>query len=104
AAVDVPRSGPSLDERLGEIATRIQRALRYPAIARTRGVAGEALVAFEIGADGSPRRLELVTSSGSGALDRAALEAVERAAPLPFVCGRVTTPVRFHLAPAVESE
>jgi protein TonB len=95
--VDAAPSGPSVDERLAEIARRIQRASRYPAIARERGVVGEALVAFEIGADGRPARLELVASSGSGALDRAALDAVERAAPLPFVYGRVTTPVRFTL-------
>ncbi len=96
-AVDAAPPAPRVDERLAEIARRIQGASRYPAIARERGVSGEALVSFEIRADGRPGRLELVESSGSGALDRAALEAVERAAPLPFVYGRVTAPVRFTL-------
>jgi protein TonB len=97
-AVDAAPLGPSVDQRLAEIARRIQRASRYPAIARERGVSGEALVGFEVGGDGRPSRLKLVVSSGSGALDRAALDAVERAAPLPFVYGRVTAPVRFSLS------
>lgn len=103
-AVDAAPPGPSVEERLAEIARRIQRASRYPAIARERGVSGEALVAFEIQGDGRPGRLALVLSSGSGALDRAALDAVERAAPLPFVYGRVTAPVRFSLSGSGELE
>jgi len=95
----MPR-GPSVDERLAEIARRIQRALRYPPIARERGATGEALVAFEVGSDGAPARIELVGTSGSGALDRAALRAVAEAAPLPFVYGRIQVPVRFALEPA----
>jgi TonB family protein len=92
----VPR-GPSLDERLEAIRRRIQRAVIYPPIARERGVGGEALVRFEIGADGLPRDVTAIASSGSGALDRAAVSAVERAGRLPYVFGRVTVPVRFDV-------
>ena len=94
---DAAPRGPGVEERLAEIARRVQRSLHYPAIARSRGVIGEALVAFEIGADGSPRSIALVETSGSGALDRAALRAVAEAAPLPFVYGRIQVPVRFAL-------
>jgi protein TonB len=96
---DAVPQGPSVDERLVEIARRIQRALRYPPIARERGATGEALVAFEIRSDGTPERVELARTSGSGALDRAALRAVADAAPLPFVYGRIHVPVRFALEP-----
>ena len=34
---------------------------------------------FQIGADGLPQKIETVESSGSGTLDRAAAQAVERA-------------------------
>ena len=86
-----------MEARLAEIARRVQRSLHYPAIARGRGVIGEAMVAFEIGADGAPHDIALAESSGSGALDRAALHAVAEAAPLPFVYGRIQVPVRFAL-------
>jgi TonB family protein len=94
---DAVPAGPSVEERLAEIARRVQGVSRYPAIARERGASGEALVAFEIGPGGAPRGLELVQTSGSGALDRAALRAVAEAAPLPFVHGRIQVPVRFAL-------
>ena len=71
--------------------------VRYPAIARERGATGEAMVAFEIASDGKPEAIELAETSGSGALDRAALSAVADAAPLPFVYGRIQVPVRFAL-------
>ena len=92
----VPR-GPSVDERLAEIARRVQQASRYPPIARERGATGEALVAFEIGANGRAKHIELTETSGNGALDRAAVRAVAEAAPLPFVYGRILVPLRFTL-------
>ena len=89
--------GPSVEARLAEIARRVQQTARYPAIARARGATGEALVAFEIEGDGTPRAIELAETSGSGSLDGAALSAVAEAAPLPFVYGRIQVPVRFSL-------
>jgi len=94
---DVFPERPSLAQRLDEIRRRVQRARTYPPIARKRGIEGETRVAFEIDAGGRPRGLETVASSGFGALDRAALQAVERAGVLPWVYGRVTVPVRFRL-------
>ena len=97
AVEDLAPSGPSVEQRLAEIQRRVQSAMRYPAISRDRGVAGETWVVFEIGADGLATGLKTVKSSGHGALDRAALSAVERAGPLPWVYGRVTVPVQFSL-------
>jgi protein TonB len=94
---DAVPGGPTVSARLAEIQRRVQRAARYPVIALSRSVEGETLVAFEIAADGRPVAVETSATSGSGSLDRAALLAVESAAPLPWVYGRVVVPVRFEL-------
>jgi TonB family protein len=88
---------PTVAARLAEIHRRVQGAARYPAIAQSRSVEGETLVAFEIQRGGRPFDIETSASSGSGALDRAALLAVEDAGPLPWVYGRVVVPIRFEL-------
>ncbi len=94
---DLAPAGPSLAERLGEIRRRVQAALVYPELARARGVEGEARVGFEIDADGAPRNVAVVTSSGSRSLDRAAKRALLDAGALPYVSGRVIVPVHFGL-------
>jgi TonB family protein len=91
---------PTVAARLAEIHRRVQSAARYPAIAQSRSVEGETLVAFEIERGGRAFDIETSASSGSGALDRAALLAVEDAGPLPWVYGRVVVPVRFELLDA----
>jgi TonB family protein len=98
AAVDAIPPGPSVDERLAEIRRRIQAAVEYPPIARTRGLEGVARVGFEI--DPRERRahgVRLVASSGHPLLDRAAERSVARAGTLPFVWGQLVVPVRFEL-------
>jgi protein TonB len=57
----------------------IQAALRYPESARMAGMAGRTRVAFQY-RDGEISGVTLITSSGSGMLDRAALAAVRDAA------------------------
>jgi TonB family protein len=94
---DAIPGAPTVAARLAEIQRRVQRAARYPAIALSRSVEGETLVAFEIERGGLPFAIEVSESSGSGALDRAALLAVEAAGSLPWVYGRVVVPVRFEL-------
>ena len=92
--------GPSVADRLEEIRTRVEDAKIYPEIARMRGVSGQVLVGFEIGADGVPKKVEIIESSGSGALDRGATLAVERAGILPWVWGRIVIPIHFELSEA----
>ncbi len=76
---------------------RVQAAASYPESARMRGAAGEVRVAFQIEADGYPVEIEVVRSSGSLSLDRAAEAAVRAAGALPHIVGRVNVPVRFAL-------
>jgi len=97
---DAIPGAPTVAARLTEIQRRVQDAARYPAIAMSRSVEGETLVGFEIEHDGRAIDIETDASSGSGALDRAALLAVEDAGALPWVYGRVVVPVRFELTDA----
>ncbi|MCR6628564.1 MAG: cell envelope integrity protein TolA [Magnetospirillum sp.] len=46
--------------------------------------AGTARLHFTLGADGSLQAVEISASSGSGLLDRIALDAVKRASPFPL--------------------
>ena len=94
---DAAPQRPTARERLLQIAQRVQGAAIYPPIAQARGVAGEAIVTFEIARNGAPERVRTQQSSGSVSLDRAAERAVTRAAPLPWIHGEVTVPVRFVL-------
>ncbi len=89
--------GATVNERLAEIARRVQRVSRYPALARERRISGISEVSFEVGSAGTPERIETAATSGHPVLDHAARQAVEDAAPLPFVYGRVTVPVEFSL-------
>jgi protein TonB len=99
-AVDLAPEAPSAEQRLAEIARLVQAQARYPELARLRGAEGEALVGFELDARGQPQGLTTELSSGSASLDRAAQEAVRRAAPLPWVLGRIQVPVSFVLLDA----
>ena len=103
AADEYPDAVPpavTVEQRLSEIRERVQAHVEYPAMARERGASGRSVVCFELAPDGKPLRLETLTSSGSIALDRAALRAVEAAAPFPWLYGRVEVPVDFVLRDA----
>jgi protein TonB len=95
---DAAPRGPHVEARLARIRERIQAVLVYPPLARLRHLEGMARVQFAIGADGRPAELAVAGSTGHPILDRAALAAVEAAAPLPWVYGRLEVPVRFELA------
>lgn len=97
---DAMPAGPSLEVRLAAIAERVQAVAEYPAAARAQGVEGVTRVAFRIDADGRAVEVDTAESSGSLALDRAALRAVRAAGPLPPVAGRITVPVHFALVDA----
>ena len=94
---DAVAQGPNIEERLAQIRRRIQAALEYPRLARWHDEAGETLVRFEIARGGAAREVRVFRSSGMPSLDRAALRAVEAAAPLPWVYGVLEVPVRFEL-------
>lgn len=94
-----PVGGPSVVSRIAEIHRRVQAVLVYPDLARRNGIVGVSRIRFEIGHEGRALRIEVVHSSGSGLLDRAAERAVGDASELPWVFGRLEIPVRFALDP-----
>lgn len=69
----------------GKIASKLRRALRYPRAARRERLKGEAVVSFVVASNGSVRNVRVSRSSGSAILDKAAGEAVRRAAPFPDI-------------------
>lgn len=97
-AVDLAPSGPSVESRLAEIRRRIEAALVYPPLARWQDREGDALVRFEIGADGRAHGVRVTRSSGEPLLDAAAARAVVAAGVLPRVYGPLEVPVSFELA------
>ncbi|MFQ5883323.1 MAG: energy transducer TonB [Candidatus Methylomirabilales bacterium] len=76
---------------------RIERAKRYPALARRWGMEGTAEVEFRIARDGSVERITVVRSSGFPLLDEASVKTVKRAAPLPFIPGTIRIPISYRL-------
>jgi protein TonB len=80
----------------GKIVSKLRRA------ARRQKLQGEVRVAFTVSASGSVGGVRVVRSSGSPALDNAAIETVRRAAPFPAIpegAGRsswpFTVPLKF---------
>jgi protein TonB len=69
----------------GKVASKLRRALRYPAEAKRQRLRGQAQVSFVVSASGGVGSIRLVSSSGSPILDRAAIETVRRAAPFPAI-------------------
>lgn len=69
----------------GEIRLRLQQALCYPRGARDRRLERQVTVRFTIARNGGVGDLRIIAGSGSALFDRAALEAVRRAAPFPAI-------------------
>lgn len=76
----------------------------YPPVSRRLGEQGKVILRVRVGADGSPRRVELEQSSGYPRLDRAARDAVERWKFVPARRGdtpveaTVLVPIAFSLS------
>lgn len=87
AAPAAPVPGPDpVELRLwfDAVRTRVDEAKAYPYAARVRGIQGRVTVSFSVDAGGRLAGAAVVTDpSGSGVLDRAALEAVRSAVPFP---------------------
>lgn len=83
---------------------RLQRYKRYPAAAQERGVQGVARLAFSVDRRGRVHHARIVRSSGSSLLDRATMQLIARAQPLPppppEVHGAtisIVVPIRYNL-------
>ena len=77
----------------------IQRRVDYPNTARRMGWQGQVIVTFFLHSDGQVRDVRVVSGSGHACLDSSALQAIERAAPLPpsDESVRIDMPVVFEL-------
>jgi protein TonB len=93
----VPKSPGDGDSVIAEIMRRIEKAKRYPRMARKMGTEGQATVRFRIKTDGKVEGVELLESSGSEILDQASLETVQRAAPLPYKEGWLKVVIVFKI-------
>ncbi|MFT3968463.1 MAG: energy transducer TonB [Sphingobium sp.] len=68
-----------------QLLAHLEKYRRYPATARARREEGIAYVTFRMNRAGSILSAEVVRSSGSALLDRAALDTLKRAQPLPKI-------------------
>lgn len=88
---------------LGLLQRRIQEAMRYPPVARRRGLTGTLELELVVGSDGAIEQATLVRSSSHRVLDEAALRAVRDLSRLPFPeslparAVRARVPVVFEL-------
>ncbi len=82
---------------IAEIMRRIEKAKRYPRMARKMGVEGQATVRFKLKGNGRIEKAELLETSGSEILDQASLETIQRAAPLPYKEGWLKVVIVFKI-------
>lgn len=92
-------AGDGRDRTLAEIHARIERAKRYPMMARKMNMEGVSFVRFEIDAEGKPQELSLKESSGFPLLDDEALATIRRAAPFPSYADSLVIGIRFRMEP-----
>lgn len=85
------------DPTLLLIMRRIEAAKRYPKAARTMGVEGTVVVRFKLEPSGQVEEVEVAESSGSRILDRASLETVRDASPLPYKEGWLKVGIVFKI-------
>jgi protein TonB len=85
------------DAVLQAIIRKIEAAKRYPRAARRMGIEGAAVVRFKLQPRGQVEAVELLESSGSEILDKASLETVRDAAPLPFKEGWLKVGIVFKI-------
>jgi protein TonB len=71
----------------GKVHSKLRRALRYPSRAEAKGAKGVVQLQFLVSANGAVSGVKVVKSGGSPVLDKAAVEAAERAAPFPKIPG-----------------
>jgi len=79
------------------IQAAIERTKNYPRLARERGIEGEVRLRFRLNSAGIVESVEVVKSSGYEILDRASVQAVYRAAPMPSVNGWIEVPIAYVL-------
>ncbi|MBN9672293.1 energy transducer TonB [Roseibium aggregatum] len=67
----------------GKVSAKLRRAKRYPKEASRKNIKGTVVVTFVIASSGSVSGIRVVRSSGNSVLDRAGIDMVRRASPMP---------------------
>jgi len=93
----VRNSSKEIDPTLLLIMRKIEAAKRYPKVARKMGIEGIAVVRFKLKPAGQVETVEIIESSGSEILDKASLETVLDAAPLPYKEGWLKVGIVFKI-------
>lgn len=83
SAPAAPAARADLEAYYEAVRLRIEREKRYPPPARRRQIEGRVTMDFSLGPKGDLQACRVAQSSGNPDLDRAALEAIRRAAPFP---------------------
>ena len=91
------------DARLQAVLNRIRRHQHYPALARESGAEGAVTVSFRVLPDGRLQGLRIKKTSGNAHLDDASLEAVRKAAPLPWLDKTLVLTIRYTLLRTTDS-
>ena len=104
AAPDPARIAQVERDYLARLAALIERNRFYPGAARRLREEGTVTLRLVLAGDGGFAELDVTGSSGSGRLDRAALETLQRVArfdPIPALLGRdswsITVPIVYRL-------
>jgi len=90
-------TGLTSSEAVEAIRDLIERAKRYPPLARRRGIEGTVHVGFKIDKEGRPYEIRIIKGSGFGILDQATIEIIKKASPFPFIDKTIEVPVSFRL-------
>ncbi len=90
-------SSKEVDQTLLLIIRKIEAAKRYPKVARKMGIEGMAVVRFKLSPGGQVEAVEILESSGSEILDKASLETIREAAPLPYKGGWLRVGIVFKI-------
>jgi len=86
-------------EHFFRIREMIIERVRYPVVARRRGLEGEVKVSFIVCRNGKVKDVKIQESSGAAILDKHAVHAVMNAAPFPFppMEVRLVIPISYKL-------
>lgn len=86
-------------EQFSYIKNAIQRTINYPRLARRMGWEGKVVISFIVSKDGNIDKARVIESSGYTALDKNALETIEKSTPFPKPPARaeLIVPVVYRL-------
>jgi TonB family protein len=98
-ALPVPGGGGAAeyDGYYALVRTRVHEILKYPSVARRRGLTGHVEIEIDIAPTGVIVEAALVVSSSHPLLDDAALEAARAVGRVPFPPGVQPRPLRMRL-------